>query len=102
MHSMHAKRRNPDGTKGAALRCHALRKARRRPHPPIGGIVSIQWHAWLVLHRAHGERRADVVHIGGGREVADDEILEGGEVRRDAFQHEVDIAGQHHAFAHDG
>ena len=61
----------------------------------------------LQLHRHHGgvlgvaqrQRGLDVAHMRRAGELGD-EGLEGLEVRRHAFQHEVDLAGQHPALAH--
>lgn len=67
----------------------------------IGPGRSIQRHARLIFHGADRQCGAHMVDIARRRQVADDEILERGQIRRDAFQHEVDVAGEHGAFAHD-
>ena len=59
----------------------------------------LERHQRLVLHHVERERGADVAHVRQRGELAD-QRLEAGEVRRHAFQDEVDVAGERPALAH--
>ena len=62
-------------------------------------IIFFHRHHGRVLGIAQRERGLHVAHIGRGGELLD-EGLEGLQIRRDAFEHEVDLAREHPAFAH--
>ena len=90
--------RRHDADRSAALdravrRARSCRRSRRQP------ALQLHRHHGGVLGVAQRQRGLDVAHVRRAGQLGD-EGLEGLEVRRHAFQHEVDLARQHPAFAH--
>jgi len=63
---------------------------------------SLQGQSRLRFGRPDRKRGAHLIDIRRRRQVADDEILERRQIRRDAAQQEIDLPRQHGAFAHEG
>ena len=81
----------------------ALDRAVRGRDDCIAGVLApalqLHRHHRGVLGVAQRQRGLDVAHMRRAGQLGD-EGLEGLQVRRHAFQHEVDLARQHPAFAH--
>src|SRR5215211_3155840 len=74
----------------------------KKSHHALGAThysPRVQRHHGGILGVAQRERGLHVAHMRLGRQPHH-EILKGAQVWSDAFEHEIDLAGQHPAFAH--
>jgi tripartite-type tricarboxylate transporter receptor subunit TctC len=77
----------------------ARRRQKLRREGQLEPVPQFHRHHRGVLGVAQRQRRLDVAHMRRAGQLAN-EILKGLQIRRHAFEHEVDLAGQHPAFAH--